>query len=171
VKRHIVLVGPPEAGKTTVGRAAAALLGCAFRDLDDEVTARADTTIAELFRERGEPAFRAEERLAMRNALSEEPQVIAPGGGWAAQKGNLADVHGRALLVHLRCSPETAAERLAGTADRPLLAGDALVRLRQLSAERAAAYARADASVETDRRTVGEVAQSVVLLARTLGGW
>jgi shikimate kinase len=172
VKRHVVLVGPPGAGKTTAGRAAARLLGCPFRDLDDDVVAQQGATIPHLFRERGEPAFRAAERLAMHAALAQPPHVIAPGGGWAAQPGNVNAVRGRVLLLHLRCSPESAAARLVGTDDRPLLAGgDRLEILRRLSAGRERFYALADAAVDTDDRTVEDVARSVVLLARTLGGW
>jgi len=171
VKRHILLIGLPGAGKTVVGQVAARILGCAFCDLDDRVTEAAGVTVAQLFAERGEAAFRAAEREAAEAALDEPPQVLAAGGGWAAQPGNLERAGDRALTVHLVCAPETAARRLAGTQNRPLLAGDLLGRLRRLAAERQAYYERADAGVVTDGRTVEEVAADVAVLARSAGGW
>lgn len=171
MKRHVVLVGLPGAGKSAVGRLAARALGCSFCDLDDRVAAAAGMTIADLFARRGEEAFRDAEREEFQRALAEPPQVIAAGGGWAAQAGNLERARGRAVTVHLVCVPETAASRLAGTRDRPLLAGDLMGRLRRLAAERAPFYALADATVTTDDRAAAEVARDVVALARSAGGW
>jgi shikimate kinase len=171
VKRHVVLIGLPGAGKSAVGEIAARELGCPFCDLDARVVAGSGMTIAELFERRGEPAFRHAEREAMDRALGEPPQVIAAGGGWAAQPGNLERTFGRAVTVHLGCAPETAARRLAATTDRPLLAGDLAGRLRLLAAARAPFHQRADATVATDDRTVDEIANDVVTLARSVGGW
>lgn len=169
--RHVVLIGLPGAGKSAVGRLAARALGCPFCDLDVLVVADTGMTIAEVFERWGEAAFRDAERVAMDRALVEPPQVIAAGGGWAAQPGNLERSHERAVTVYLRCAPETAALRLAGTEDRPLLAGDLIGRLRLLAAARAPFYERADTTVATDDRTVEEVAHDVVTLARSVGGW
>jgi len=171
VKRHVVLIGLPGAGKSAAGRLAARALGCPFCDLDDRIVADTGMTIAELFERLGEPAFRDAERSALDHALAEPPQLIAAGGGWAAQPGNLERSRDRAVTVYLRCDPETAARRLAGTEDRPLLAGDLAGRVRLLAAARAPFYQRADATVETDDRTVHEVATAVVTLARSVGGW
>lgn len=171
MKRHVLLLGLPGAGKSAVGRLAARGLGCAFCDLDARVAEVSGMSVAELFARRGEPAFRDAERQAAEHALAAPPHVVAAGGGWAAQPGNLERAAGRALTVHLVCAPETAAGRLAGMHDRPLLAGDMLGRLRSLAAERAAFYRRADAAVPTDDRTVEEVASDVVALARSAGGW
>jgi shikimate kinase len=166
-----VLIGLPGAGKSAVGQLAARALGCSFCDLDSRVAAAAGLTIADLFARRGEQAFREAEREELARAVAEPPQVIAAGGGWAAQPGNLEQVHGRGVTVHLMCAPETAAGRLAGTSDRPLLAGDMISRLRRLAAARAPFYARADAAVDTEDRTVDQVADAVVALARSAGGW
>jgi len=171
VKRHVVLIGLPGAGKSSAGRLAARTLGCPFCDLDDRVVAATGTTIAELFARDGEAAFRDAERTAFDRALAEPPQVIATGGGWAAQPGNLDGARDRAITVHLACAPETAGRRLAGTRDRPLLAGDMAARLDRLAVTRAAFYERAEATVATDDHPPGEVAAAVVALARSAGGW
>jgi shikimate kinase len=171
VKRHVVLIGLPGAGKSAAGRLVALALGCPFCDLDARIVADAGMTIAEFFAHHGEGAFRDAERVALDRELAGPSQVIAAGGGWAAQPGNLERARERAVTVYLRCAPETAARRLAGTEDRPLLAGDPVGRLRLLATERAPFYQRADATVEADDRTAQEVADAVVALARSVGGW
>jgi len=134
VKRHLILVGLPGAGKTTIGRLVAAELRAPFVDLDVAIEQRAGKPIARLFAEDGEDAFRTLERSEMESVLSAPESVIAAGGGWAAQPGNLEAATGRALTVYLQVTPEGAAARVAPAADRrPLLAGaDLTGRLREL---------------------------------------
>jgi shikimate kinase len=171
VSRHLVLIGLSGAGKTSVGARVAVLLGTRFRDLDADIATAAGRDIPTMFHEQGEAAFRDAERAAMARALDEAPHVIAAGGGWAAQPGNLASAADRALVVLLACTPEVAAERLTGVADRPLLRGDSASALRALAVARAPFYARANVTVETVGRSVEEVAREVAALARSRGAW
>lgn len=171
MKRHVILVGLSGAGKSTVGAALAAELKTAFADLDRVIEARTGRSVTEIFRLEGEAAFRAREREAMDARLAEPPHVIAAGGGWIAEDGNLERVGGRGLIVHLYCRPETAAARLADARDRPLLTGAPRERLRDLWDARAAAYGRAEVTVETDDRSVSEVVAVTAALARKQGGW
>jgi shikimate kinase len=171
VSQHLILIGLSGAGKTSVGARVAALLGTRFRDLDADIAAAAGRDITTMFREQGEVAFRDAERAAMTRALDDAPHVIAAGGGWAAQPGNLASAAGRAFVVLLACTPEAAAERLTGVVDRPLLQGDSAAALRALAAMRAPYYARADVAVQTVGRSVEEVAREVAALARSQGAW
>ena len=53
-----VIVGPPGAGKTTVGQAVAARLGVPFADTDALIAATAGKDIPEIFFDDGESAFR-----------------------------------------------------------------------------------------------------------------
>lgn len=169
--RHLILIGLSGAGKSVVGRETARLLECPFRDLDEDVAARAGMSITEIFGRRGEAAFRSLERDAMERALGALPHVIATGGGWAAQGGNLDRVAEVAFVVYLRCSPDTAATRLSGATDRPLLVRDPFDALQAQLATRRAFYERAHAVVETDDQTPTEVAAAVAALARSSGGW
>lgn len=170
--RHVVLVGLPGSGKSTVGRLVAAALGAPFVDLDDVVELSSGKSIAQLFTQRGEPEFRLLERQAMERALEGAASVIAAGGGWLAQPGNLEGVRGRAVIVYLQATPEVAARRVSPTDTRPLLrSGDVTVRLRELLAERQGYYQRSDASVSADRDPPDAVAAEVVKLARSLAGW
>ena len=89
MKRHVLLIGLPGAGKTTVGRLVAERLHAGFVDIDTILIRKEGKPIAMIFAEKGEPAFRVMERTAVEAALANQPAVIVPGGGWAAQPGAL----------------------------------------------------------------------------------
>ncbi len=167
----MVLIGLPGCGKSAVGRSVAAALTTDCEDLDDAITVAAGRPIPAMFAQLGEPAFRDLERAAMRRALARPPHVIAAGGGWAAQPGNLEAAGPDTVIIHLSCGPETAVARLADGPARPLLAGDPVAAMRRLHAERATFYARADATIDTEGRGVEAVAREVTRLARSLGRW
>jgi shikimate kinase len=141
-------------------------------DLDDRIAVAAGRTVREIFATDGEPAFRALERAAMAAALAEPPQVIAAGGGWAAQAGNLELVRDRAFTLYLSVSPAVAARRLAGTVDRPLLADTPLeARLAALLAEREPFYRLADRTMAVDHMDPERASAVVAELARQEAGW
>ncbi len=179
MRRHIVLVGLPGSGKTTVGKLVATDLDAPFVDLDEVVELNSGKSISQLFAERGEAGFRALEREAMERAVGGAASVIAAGGGWAAQPGNLEAVAGRALTVYLRVAPEVAAGRVAMSdvpdpmSDRrPLLAGgDVARRIGELLSARERFYQRCQATVPSDPDSPGTVAREVAKLARSLAGW
>jgi shikimate kinase len=126
--------------------------------------------VAEIFAREGEAGFRARERQAMEAALTESPQVIATGGGWAAQPGNLAAAEPVSLTIYMSVPPEMASRRIGPAADRPLLAGDPLPRLEALLAQRVAWYALAGVEVDASG-SPDAVAAGIVTAARQYGGW
>jgi len=79
VKRHLVLIGLPGAGKTTVGRMVAERLHAGFVDIDTILIRKEGKPIALIFAEKGEPAFREMERKEVEIALAHEPSVVVPG--------------------------------------------------------------------------------------------
>ena len=98
---RVVLVGPMGVGKSTVGQLLAERLGVGYRDTDDDIVAAQDRTIAEIFVDEGESAFRAIEKAAVLRALTEHDGVLALGGGAILDEdtraflaGLLADVWG-----------------------------------------------------------------------------
>lgn len=175
MRRHVVLVGLPGSGKTTVGRLAATLLDAPFVDLDDEIQREAGQTIPEIFETRGEAAFREMEQRAMRSALDAQPSILAPGGGWAAQPGAMEGARELAFIIYVAVPVEVAAERLALGAQRsarPLLAtADPRERLAALMKEREPFYLEADVVVSNAAGDPARVARLVSDLARRHAGW
>ncbi|MFD5637678.1 shikimate kinase [Streptomyces sp. NPDC127077] len=149
-------------GKSTVGALVAERLGCAYRDTDDDIVAAEGRTIADIFVDEGEPAFRAIEKQAVRAALAEHDGVLALGGG------SVLDADTRALLaghqvVYLSMDVEEAVQRTGLNAARPLLAVNPRKQWRELMEARRHLYTEvARAVVATDGRTPDEVAQEVL---------
>jgi len=173
MRRHVVLVGLPGSGKSTVGGRVAELLQAPLLDIDSILVRQMGMPIAQIFGMVGEPRFRSMERDAVRTARAREPAVIVPGGGWAAQPGEMQDSRAGSLLIYLKCSPPVAARRSEEGEVRPLVAGaaDPAERIQVLLAQREPYYRLADYEVATDNRKSEDVAQEVVHLARTHGGW
>jgi len=164
--KHLALIGLMGAGKSTVGRAAAARLQRPFVDTDELVEASTGKRVAEIFAEHGEAKFRELERVAVADACaSPEPLVIACGGGAAIDADNRNRLRSSACVVWLRASPDVLAARLGtGTSDRPLLRSrDPREELGRLAALRQGAYeSTAHATVDTDGRDIDDVVTDVV---------
>jgi shikimate kinase len=150
VGRHVVLVGLPGAGKSTVGRRLAKELARPFADLDEQVELREGVTVPVLFAERGEAAFRRAETEVLADLVGRAaPLVIAAGGGAVTQPAN-RDLLGRTCVVWLRAPAPFLAARTDPT-HRPLLAGNTAAVLERLAAERAPLYEQvADVVVDVE---------------------
>ena len=172
---HLILVGLPGAGKTTVGRLIAAELGVQFVDVDALIEERIGTPVATIFKDQGEAAFRAQERAFVADLVSgEAPMVIAPGGGWAVQDKALGSVAGLALTVYLEVTPATAAVRAQNGAVRPLLGPDPAgweESIGELYQERRRYYSACDVTVATGGLSAAKVARRVAELARNHEGF
>lgn len=151
--KHLVLVGLPGAGKTTIGRAAADRAALPFLDFDEEIERRTGLSPAEFFKQRGEAGFRAEELALSRELVGRHTIVVSPGGGWITQPAAREALRPHARLLYLRVSPAVAAARLGQEASkRPLLAveGDPVAALERLLASRRLLYESADQIVDTE---------------------
>jgi shikimate kinase/3-dehydroquinate synthase len=146
--RHVALIGFMGAGKTTLGRLAAHVLGRRFVDLDREIERSVQATIPELFEQRGEAEFRVLEREATLSALlNDRPAVLALGGGAVEAKSILRTLRKKALTVLVEVDPGTAWMRVGASA-RPLARDEE--RFRELFARREPVYAEAADAVATD---------------------
>lgn len=162
--RMIVLTGFMGAGKTSTGRALAAALGLPFLDSDEVIEERAGRTIASIFADEGEPAFRALEAATI-GALVAGPAVVLALGGGAIESGATRAALAGATVVHLRISYDAAMTRVGGDAARPMLARPDIA---EIYARRAPLYAEAaNIDVDTEGRTVDQVVAEIL---RTLRG-
>ncbi|MFF9272337.1 3-dehydroquinate synthase [Streptomyces rochei] len=158
----IVLVGPMGVGKSTVGQLLAERLGTGYRDTDADIVAAQGRTIAEIFVDDGESAFRALEKEAVRTALAEHEGVLALGGG------AILDADTRGLLagqqvVYLSMDVEEAVRRTGLNTARPLLAVNPRKQWRELMEARRHLYEEvATVVVATDGRTPEEVTRAAL---------
>ena len=178
MRRHIVLLGLPGAGKSTAGALAAERLGWPFIDLDAAIESEAGMSVRDIFGREGEAGFRAREARCTRSLAGTERgvgtgaapmvrSVIAPGGGWVEDPENLRALGPGTVSVYLRVSPLVALGRMGASAvSRPLIAGvQTADQLRQLLRRRESLYLQANHTVNVDSMTISEVADSIVALA------
>jgi shikimate kinase len=156
-----VLVGAPGSGKSTVGAMLAERLDVAFRDADDVIVERAGKSIAEIFADHGEAAFRAlEEQITAE--LLELPGVLSLGGGAVLSATTRAALRGN-RVIWLRIGLRQSVRRVGLDTARPLLLGNVRGQLLKLLNERAALYAEvATEVVDTDDTTPAEVVEMIM---------
>ncbi len=146
----IYLVGFMGSGKSTLGRMLADELGWSFVDIDADIEAREQTSIAEIFETRGEEAFREIETAVISHWVHKvqrgRPTVLALGGGSFTRDPNYELLEENGVTVWLDCPLEAVERRVAENTARPL-ARD-LERMRALYHARQPAYARADFRVD-----------------------
>ena len=159
-----MLVGPPGAGKSTVGRLLAAHLGLDARDTDDDIERESGRTIADIFLEDGEAHFRELESRAVRAALVDSDGVLAVGGG-AVLDADVRRILTGHQVVFLDVTITGAAPRIGFNRDRPLLLGNPRAQWVRLMDARRPFYAEvASITVHTDGRTPDEVVAEIVRL-------
>ncbi len=150
-------------GKTTVGQLVAAQLRFRLVDTDELIESRTGRSITRLFADEGEDRFRQYETRIVEELKTWENTVIAAGGGLIVNAANLASLQTHALVVCLWASPQKIWERVGHQSHRPLLqVPDPQTRIRELLDARAPFYRRADVLVNTELRSVKEVAHHVI---------
>ncbi|HKU28493.1 MAG TPA: shikimate kinase [Candidatus Sulfotelmatobacter sp.] len=166
--RAVFLIGFMGAGKSSVGRALAARLNWAFEDLDDRIERRERRSVAQIFRESGEAAFRRAEHSALQDLLDgigEQSRIVALGGGAYVQTRNAALLTSASVpIIFLDAAVEVLWERCCkqaseAGAERPLLRDPN--QFRQLYESRRLSYADAPHTIHTDNLTVEEIATEI----------
>jgi shikimate kinase len=164
--RAVFLVGFMGAGKSSVGQALAARLGWRFVDLDRQIEESAGASVAEIFAQRGESAFRIAETAALNRLLKEvengDPVVAALGGGAVVQPPNRTVLQD-AAMVFLDAPVEILLERCRSQIGaRPLFRDEA--GFRELYAQRRPEYLRARCRVDSGGKAVETVAAEIAAL-------
>lgn len=159
---RVVLVGPPGAGKSSVGRRVATRLDVGLRDTDADIELTAGKRIADIFIEDGEPAFRDMERAAVAAALAEHDGVLALGGGAVGDPETRAALKGH-HVVFLDVGFADAIGRVGLNRDRPLLLDSPRAQMRRLLEERRPLYEEvATVVIDTSGREIDEIAEDVI---------
>lgn len=170
--RPVVLVGLMGAGKSTVGRKLAGMLGVGFADVDHEIERAANLSVAEIFEKFGEAHFREGERRVFARLIEQasgKGMVIAAGGGAFSDAETRALILSRAIAVWLDSDDTTLAERATRRDTRPLLrGGDPQAKLAELRKRRAADYGAAPIWVKSGRGDHRKVALDI---ARGVERW
>jgi shikimate kinase len=156
-----VLVGPPGAGKSTVGALLAQRWGTALRDTDAEVETAAGRSISDIFVDDGEAVFRALESAEVVPSLTSHDGVLALGGG-AVMDASVQQALVGHRVVFLDVAIADAAKRVGFAGSRPLLAVNPRASwTRMMQARRATYEGVATLRVDTAGRTPEQVADDV----------
>jgi shikimate kinase len=156
-----ILIGPPGAGKSTVGPLVAGLLGAEFLDTDSVVEEMAGKPVSDIFVSEGEAVFRELERTAVARTVATHPGILALGGGAVMDPGTRELLAGQ-RMVYLETGFAAAAHRAGLDAPRPLLIGNPRARMRELLAERLPVYeGLAWVTVTTDDRAPQDIADEI----------
>lgn len=161
--KNIFLVGFMGCGKTTVGRAIAALRACGFIDLDERIEAHEQLEISRIFEQRGEPYFRETESRLLASLDLLTPKVVALGGGTFAFPKNIEIVRRQGVSVFLDCPLDLVRARCETYQHRPLFLRDPW-RLAELYYARLPFYQCADVRVSVSNDPPVDVARKIVNL-------
>jgi shikimate kinase len=161
VRPVAVVIGPPGSGKTVTGRALADLLEVEFHDTDEEIVRREGRSIADIFIDDGEAAFRALERVEVARALAQERGVVALGGGAPVDAGTQA-LLARHTVVFLDVGIADASRRIGFDRSRPLLSVNPRASwIAMMNVRRPVYQALARHQADTAGRTPEQVAADV----------
>lgn len=165
---NLYLIGYRGCGKSSVAPLVAQQLGWEVVDSDQVIQTEANTTIAQIFEEQGEPAFRSLEQTAIAQLAQQDHQVVSLGGGAPMFEANRDVIAETGKAIYLSAEAEVLWSRISGDAisetQRPDLTEDGgLTEVRNVLAVRDSVYAAcADCTIDTSGLTVQEVADQIL---------
>jgi len=169
---RIALIGLRGAGKSTLGRMAAAELGLPFVELDHEIEQTSGMPVNEVFSLYGQDAYRRLERQALeRIVATHENLILAVAGGIVSEPETYTYFLRHYCAIWIKASPEEHMARVRGQGDdRPMIGNpDAMNDLRRILSSRETLYRRAEAEVDTQGRTLDDSLKSLLYAIKSLG--
>lgn len=162
-KPRAILVGPPGAGKSTIGRRLANALGVELFDTDAAIERETGRTISDIFATDGEEHFREIEERVVREAVIHQRGIVSLGGGSVLSKNTRQLLRGH-TVIYLEISEAEGVLRTGTSNARPLLAGtDPKAKYRELMRRRRPLYREvATIRIRTDRRSPGRVVAQIL---------
>lgn len=164
LKEHIFLIGFMGCGKSTNAACLAEMTGAEQVEMDREIVENEQMEIAEIFKEKGEPYFRALETDLIRSFADREPAIVSCGGGAVLKDENVRLMKTCGKIVLLTAAPETIYKRVKDSTERPVLNGNMnLSYIEELMEKRRPKYeAAADVTVATDGKTAEEICTEIL---------
>ncbi len=165
---NILLIGYRGTGKSTVGRLFAERLGWAFVDADVEIEAAAGKSIADIFADEGEAAFRDLEQQVVAELVQRDKHVVSLGGGAVLREENRNAIRRGGQVVWLTASAAAIHARLTADESTPqrrpnLTPRGGLAEIEQLLAEREPLYREcATCDVSTADRSPAEIVECII---------
>lgn len=160
---NIYLCGFMGTGKTVVGKILARRLKLTFIDMDDEIEREEHMTIPEIFSRKGEPYFRKKEKEWVKKLTGMDDLVVSLGGGVIVNGENFDLLNKRGTLILLQAPADIIYERTKSFTHRPLLeVQDPKVRIKELLDKRKPYYDKVAIKIDTEDKTVEEVADNIV---------
>jgi len=170
---NLILIGYRATGKTTLGRLLAERLGWEWADADVEIEHRAGKSIARIFADDGEPAFRDLEAAVIAELCRRQRLVLATGGGAPLREESRRAMRQSGSVVWLVARPETILKRMSAdqttAGRRPNLTDrnplEEIIHLleRREAIYRESAHLVVDTEGKSPERLVGEILQRLEL--------
>ncbi len=161
---NISLIGMMGAGKSTIGKILSTKLkNTSFIDIDDEIIKQEKITINEIFKTKGEEAFRNIESDILKNVLNNDNQIISTGGGIILKEENINLLKKKSIVIYLSAVWETLYDRVKNNTERPLLNnGNIELKIKTLLSEREPLYKKADIIISTDNKEPDHIAEEIL---------
>ena len=151
LKEPVFLVGFMGAGKTSVSRKLARMVGVASVDMDTYIVRREQKSVSQIFDEVGEAGFRAIETNVLYELAAKEPMIVSCGGGVVLRPENRQLLKEQGFTVYLKVTAEEAASRISNFESRPLF-GDLENAQRVIDSRRGLYEEVADIAIDTAGR-------------------